>query len=66
MGDQGFLREIEIRIMRPNILNDVQWIVGEVVASDPEAGTVTLDLTTTNQLDVMTSRSRAVVELPRK
>ena len=66
MGDHAFMRSIEIRLMRPNILNDVQWIDGEVVAIDPEAGTATLEVTTTNQLDVMTSRSRAVVELPRR
>jgi acyl dehydratase len=65
MGDHAFLRELEIRLMRPNIVNDIQWLNGEVVAIDPLAGNVTLDITTTNQLDEITSRSRAVVELPR-
>lgn len=66
MGDHGFLRSIEIRLLRPNILNDVTWINGEVVAMAPETGAVTLEITTTNQLEEITSKTRATVELPRK
>lgn len=66
MGDHAFLRSIEIRLMRPNIINDVTWINGEIVAIDPEANAVTLDIITTNQLEEITSRTRATVELPRK
>lgn len=66
MGDHGFLRDLEIRLMRPNVLYDVQWIEGEVIAVNAEAGAVTLHVTTTNQLGEITSRSRAMVELPRK
>jgi acyl dehydratase len=66
MGDHGFLRNIEIRLMRPNIINDVTWIDGEVVAIDYEAGTVILDIRTTNQLEETTSHTRATVELPRR
>ena len=65
MGDHAFLRELEIRLTRPNIVNDVQWLNGEVKAVDLEAGTVALEISTTNQLGEVTSMSRAVVELPR-
>jgi len=66
MGDHGFLRDLEIRLMRPNVIYDVQWIEGEVIAIDLEAGTVALHITTVNQLGDTTSRSRATIELPRR
>jgi len=65
MGDHAFLRELEIRLMRPNVVNDIQWLNGEVKAVDLEAGNATLEVSTTNQLGEITSMSRAVVELPR-
>lgn len=66
MGDHGFLRNMEIRLLRPNILNDVTWINGEVMAVSEGPGTVTLDVTTINQLEETTSLTRATIELPRK
>ncbi|MDB5445155.1 MAG: acyl dehydratase [Phenylobacterium sp.] len=66
MGDHGQLREMEIRLLRPNILNDLSLVNAEVVQADDEAGTVALDVSTTNQLGEVTARGRAVVALPRK
>lgn len=66
MGDQGELVDLEFRLLKPNIINDVTWLNGEIARIDEDAGTVVIDITATNQLDQVTARGRGTVKLPNK
>lgn len=65
-GDDGFLEEMDFRLLRPNFFNDVTWLSGEVFAVDPSMGRITLTLKATNQLDETTATATAIVLLPTK
>lgn len=66
MGDAGFLAELDSKIRRPNIMGDVSWLAGEVVAVDLEAATATIKLSITNQLGEVNTTGVGRVRLPRK
>jgi acyl dehydratase len=63
-GDHGFLTELEMKLIMPNLLGDVQWLKGSVVAL--EHTVATLSLSAQNQLDETTAVATAKVRLPRK
>jgi acyl dehydratase len=61
MGDQGTLRQLSVRLRRPDIFGDVVWCGGQVTAV--EGNTVTITLSARNQLGETTAEGSAVVEL---
>ncbi len=66
MGDDGFLRRLNVGLRRPNIFGDVSWCKAEVVDKRIEQGAHVVDLTlaVVNQLGDTTAQGTAVVELP--
>ena len=66
MGDDGFLRKLNVSVRRPNIFGDVTWCRAKIVDKrvDDGAHIVDLEVFTQNQLDEVTAKGNAVVELP--
>jgi len=66
MGDDGFLRKLNVEVRRPNIFGDVSWCRATVVDKRVEDGDhlVELELEVQNQLEDITARGVATVELP--
>ena len=66
MGDDGFLRRLDVSVRRPNIFGDVSWCRARPVDKRVEDGAhlVDLELWVQNQLDEVTAKGRATVELP--
>ena len=64
-GDDGDLAELEIRLRRPNLLGDTQWLSGTVsnVTVEGERGRVSFELQSKNQRGEVTSQGRATVLL---
>jgi acyl dehydratase len=67
MGDDGFLRRLNVSIRRPNVFGDVSWCRARVVDKRTEdgAGVVDLEIWVDNQLGDTTATGQAVVCLPR-
>ena len=65
-GDEGFLAELEVELLKPNIINDVTWLRGTVTAVDAAESLVTVAISATNQLNEATTGGIAKVRLPRK
>jgi acyl dehydratase len=67
-GDSGFLRGLDARLKRPNVLGDVTILSGTVteVAPDADQPSVTCAVAATNQRGEVTLEATAVVELPRR
>lgn len=66
-GDDGFLLELDTRLRKPNFLNDISWVSGEVVAiEDPKEPVITVVANITNQLDEVTASARGKIRLPTK
>jgi acyl dehydratase len=65
-GDDGFLSELTVDILRPNYLGDTTWIDGAVLGSTRtnDGWRVECRLTATNQRGETTARGIAVVVLP--
>jgi acyl dehydratase len=66
-GDHGSLRSMEVKLVRPNLMNDTLWIRGTVMGkrvSGDGANVVDVELTGTNQLQDITSLGSATVALP--
>jgi hypothetical protein len=65
-GDAGFVRELDARLKRPNVLGDTTYLTGVVTAIDATGPcrTVTCAVTATNQRGEVTLEADAVVELP--
>jgi acyl dehydratase len=65
-GDAGTLRELDARLLRPNLIGDITRVGGRVAAKEHRDGRalVTLDLQGRNQRDEVTVTGTAVVELP--
>lgn len=65
-GDDGFVSEITVDILRPNYLGDTTWIDGVVAASTrtDDGWRVECQLTATNQRGQVTTRGTAVVLVP--
>ena len=66
MGDDGFLRRLNVAVRRPNIFGDVSWCRAKVVDKRTEEGAhlVDLEVWVDNQLGETTAKGTAVVELP--
>lgn len=67
MGDDGFLRRLNVSIRRPNIFGDVSWCRAQVVEKrvDDGCGLIDLDVWVENQLGETTAKGLATVALPR-
>ena len=68
MGDDGFLRQLSIRVLRHNLMGDATWCRGEVTDTRIEDGAalVELALWADNQRGERTAEGSAVVEVPRR
>jgi acyl dehydratase len=68
MGDDGFLRELSVRLRAPVIFGDITYTKGKVVGRRQEgaAGLVELEVWAENQRGEVTATGRALVELPRR
>jgi acyl dehydratase len=66
IGDDGFLRRLNVSLRRPNIFGDVSWCRGTVMGKRVEDGVhlADLELRVVNQLDETTAKGEATVELP--
>lgn len=77
-GDDGFIRMLDVRLMRPNFFGDVNWLTGSVTSKDERVsdevscldgatyGSVDCSLVATNQRGETTARATATVLLPRR
>ena len=66
MGDNGFLRKLEVQVRAPGIYGDVTTYDGAVSEKDAEKSIVTVEFTGTNQTGQVSTKGTARVELPRK
>lgn len=66
MGDDGFLRRLNVAVRRPNVFGDVSWCRARVLDKRVEEGAhlVELEVFVENQLGETTAKGSAVVELP--
>ncbi|MCJ7633292.1 MaoC family dehydratase N-terminal domain-containing protein [Candidatus Bathyarchaeota archaeon] len=70
MGDDGFVRRIEVQFRKPNYYGDTTWYNGELVRKykdkigDEEYGAVDIKIVCTNQIDEVTLPGTATVYLP--
>jgi acyl dehydratase len=66
MGDDGFLKELGVRLRAPVIFGDITYTKGKVVGQRREgaAGLIELEVWAENQLGEITATGRALVELP--
>ena len=66
MGDDGFLRRLDVSVRRPNIFGDVSWCRAKIADKRIDGGAhlVDLELWVENQLGETTAKGTAIVELP--
>ena len=66
VGDDGFMRALDVKLRRPNIFGDVSWCRGRVAGKRIEDGVhlVDLQIHVENQLGEQTAAGTAVAELP--
>ena len=66
VGDDGFVRMLDVKLRRPNIFGDVSWCHGVITGKRVEDGVhlVDLDVRVDNQLGETTATGSATVELP--
>ncbi|MBI2864932.1 MAG: MaoC family dehydratase N-terminal domain-containing protein [Chloroflexi bacterium] len=66
MGDDGWLKELDVQVRRPNIEGDVQWYRGQVSRKWQEGDEhlVTIDIRAENQRGEVTAPGMAVIALP--
>ncbi len=66
VGDDGFLRRLNVSLRRPNIFGDVSWCRATVRDKRVEDGKHVVDLSVQidNQLGEVTAKGQATVELP--
>jgi acyl dehydratase len=63
MGDTGFLRRLNVRVLRHNLIGDTTWCRGTVTGKEP-GGIVHLALRADNQRGETTAAGSATVILP--
>jgi len=66
MGDDGFLKRLEVKLILPNIYGDTTWCRGRVTAKSAEEGVVECEVWCENQRGWITAKGTAVVSLPYK
>ncbi len=66
MGDDGFLRRLNVQVRRPNLIGDTQWIKGTVTGKDQigDYSRILIDAWAVNQLGEKTAWGTAEVFLP--
>jgi acyl dehydratase len=66
MGDEGFLKELSVDLLLPNIYGDTTWCMGQVREKARRGGEslVELDVWCDNQRGQRTAAGRALVSLP--
>lgn len=64
MGDHGVLKELDVRVARPNLMNDLTIVEAEVVKKTDASRLVEARLTAKNQLDEVTAEGLAIVASP--
>lgn len=66
MGDEGFLKEIDIRVHEASYLGDVTWCSGEITDTRYEdgEGLVDVDLKAVDHRDRVTASGEGVIQLP--
>ena len=66
MGDDGFLRRLNVSVRRPNIFGDVSWCRAKIADKRIEEGAhlVDVEVFVENQLGEVTAKGTAIVELP--
>lgn len=66
MGDDGFLRKLNVELRRPNIFGDVSWCRATIVDKRVEDGCYLVDfeVMVQNQLEEITASGVGTVELP--
>ena len=66
IGDDGFVRRLNVAVRRPNIFGDVSWCRARIADKRIEEGAhlVDLEVWVDNQLGATTAKGTAVVELP--
>ena len=65
MGDAGFLRRLNARVLRHNLIGDTTWCRGTVTGKEP-GGVVHLALRADNQRRETTASGSATVVLPER
>ncbi len=65
MGDNGFLRKLDVQVRAPGLYGDVVSYSGKVTEKDDSASLVTVEITGTNQTGQISTKGTALVELPR-
>jgi hypothetical protein len=63
MGNAGFLRRLNAKVLRHNLIGDTTWCRGRVVGKAP-GGVATLELVGTNQRGETIASGTAEVVLP--
>jgi acyl dehydratase len=66
MGDDGWIRRLNVRLTAPNFIGDTTRIHGEVSGKSPDESVVELDLRAEDQRARVTATAKAEVELPRR
>jgi acyl dehydratase len=66
MGDDGFLRRINVQVRRHNLIGELVTLGGSVRSVDAATGVVELELIATNQDGHESARGTAEVVLPRR
>ncbi len=66
MGDDGFLRSLDVRLILPSVLKDTTWCKGRVTAKSQEGNEslVNCEVWCENQRGWVTAKGTAVVSLP--
>ena len=65
MGDDGFLAELDVDVLRPNLVGDTTILSGEITATwFYEHAFASVNVEARNQHDVVTASGRAVIALP--
>jgi len=65
IGDDGFLAELDVDVLRPNLVDDTTTITGVVTRTwIGQHAFASLDMEARNQHDVVTASGRALVVLP--
>jgi acyl dehydratase len=66
IGDDGFMRALDVKLRRPNIFGDTSWCRGRVTGKRVEDGArlVDLEIRVENQFGEVTADGRATAELP--
>ena len=64
MGDDAFLKRLNVQVARPGLYGDLTTYSGRVTARDDDTRTVTLEITGTRQGDAVNTRGTADVILP--